>query len=515
MTEEKEGLAKRVSARLRAGSLVTIVQESDENLALPNIIPAANQYPPVRVVYPTDEDRDELIFGHAKNGQGTLILVDFLAVCGDNPLTTRAIRNVALQTRPDGDKPSRFILLEQPTVKIPPGLSGDVEVISSRLPDIEDLESELTSFLSTTPSIKLEGNGEVKYQIASSVSGLSRHEASRLFARSWVERKALDPVWLRAEKAKRVTQRLGGALTFESTEVPDVGGLDVLKAWLKSRQTAFGSSKARERNIPEPKGLLLLGVPGSGKSLTARSIAKEWGLPLLRLDAGRLFGSLVGQSENQTRQAIEAAEACSPCVLWIDEIEKAFGGGGGLDGGTSLRVFGAILTWLQDKKTPVFVVATANKASTVPPELLRKGRFDEVFFVGLPSVKERAEIFKIHLAKRKRTLTKDEIEVLANQSERFSGAEIEQAVIDGMFTAYNEADRDITREDISVCINNTNPLAKTRAEEIRADEQWASTRARAASSEQKFSKQATQTTQPSSNPPDDLPVVPIRRQGIS
>jgi len=221
------------------------------------------------------------------------------------------------------------------------------------------------------------------------------------------------------------------------------------------------------------------------------------------LDAGRLFGSLVGQSESQTRQAIEAAEACSPCVLWIDEIEKGLSSNsGGLDGGTSSRVFGAILTWLQEKTKPVFVVATANRIAQLPPELLRKGRFDEIFYVGLPTELERKDIFKIHLARRKRTLPEEDIEVLAKNSDRFSGAEIEQGIIDAMFTAYSQAGREITREDILTCIRQTTPLAKTMSEEIRAIESWAATRARPASSQQKLS------SIPASGAFDNLPDLP-------
>lgn len=485
MEKEEPSLAKRVSSRLRAGALVVIVQEPDELVAVAEVKAACDQWSPVQIVSVTDPECADKLEKHSA-GRGTLILLDFLSVYGENNISVRMIRQVSLQSRPEGDTYSRLVLIEQPFVKIPLGLSGDCELVPSKLPSVKELTQELEGFVKAR-SIKLEGNGEVKYSIASAVTGLARHEASMLFARSWVEEKKLDPEWLRLEKARKVTQRLQGALTFEKVDASDVGGLDMLKTWLSSRKTAFSSNKAREWGLPEPKGLLLLGVPGGGKSLTARCIAREWGLPLLRLDAGRLFGSLVGQSESQTRQAIEAAEACSPCVLWIDEIEKGLSGTGGLDGGTSSRVFGAILTWLQEKTSPVFVIATANRIKALPPELLRKGRFDEIFYVGLPDALARREIIEIHVRRRKRTLTQEDVNILAEATEGFSGAELEQAVVDALFTAWSENAREITRSDVLNAVKATTPLSKTMREEINEIEAWASTRARQASSRGKYS----------------------------
>jgi len=473
-------LAQTVSDRLRAGALVLVVQEADELLALASVEAGAGACQPIVVISGADPDAASKL-ENLPSGVGTLVLLDYLAIYGDNPLTVRMVREVALQQRDEGQRFSRLVLIEQPATKIPAGLIGDAEVIQAALPSVAELTDELDAFIETQ-GITIEGNGENRYALASAVAGLPRNEAARLYARATIENPdGLAPAWLRAEKAKRVAARLGGALTFEATgDTPDVGGLENLRDWLAQRGRAFGSAKARAFGLPEPKGLLLLGVPGSGKSLVAKTIARQWGLPLLKLDAGRLFGSLVGQSEQQTRQATEAAEACAPCVLWVDEIEKGLAGasGGGGDGGTTQRVFGALLTWLQEKKAPVFVVATANKIEALPPELLRKGRFDEIFFVGLPNVDERRAIAKIHLERRGREGINHK--VVAEATEGFSGAEIEQAVVEGLFTAY-AAGRDLELADVVGAARATSPLSRTMGEDIKRLESWADGRARAAS----------------------------------
>jgi len=471
-----------VSNRLRASALVVVVKEADEVLARQACEMAAGGNKPIRTISAADPDAMTELENHP-DGKGTLILLDFLTIYGENPLSIRLVREVALQDHPDERKYARLILIEQPAATIPPALASDVCVVTAPLPSIEELEEELDAFVEQQ-GIKLEGNGETRYAIASAVAGLARHEASRLFARSVIENKGLDATWLRSEKALKVADKLGGALTFESTEgVTGVGGLGNLKDWLADRRAAFGSAAARAFGLPEPKGILFLGVPGCGKSLTAKATAATWGLPLLRFDVGSVFGSLVGQSEAQTRAAIEAAEACAPCVLWIDEIEKGLAGGGGggsTDGGTTQRVFGTLLTWLQDKTAPVFVVATANRIKGLPPELLRKGRFDEIFFVGLPTAMERREIARIHLERRDRD--PKHAPAIAEATAGFSGAEIEQAIIEGLFSAFG-AGRDLTLKDVTNAAKNTNPLSKTMGEEIKVLETWAQGRARPASSD--------------------------------
>jgi SpoVK/Ycf46/Vps4 family AAA+-type ATPase len=263
----------------------------------------------------------------------------------------------------------------------------------------------------------------------------------------------------------------------------NVGGLSHLKDWLQSRSGAF-SERAREFGLPEPKGLLLLGVQGCGKSLTAKAIASLWRLPLLRLDVGAVMNAFVGSSEENMRKAIRISESLAPAILWLDEIEKGFSGTGGPgpdgDSGTTARVFATFLTWLQEKTKPVFVIATANSIDKLPPEMLRKGRFDEIFFVDLPSEAEREEIFRIHLRRRSREPMGYDVKSLAKLSEGMSGAEIEAVVIEGLWRAFPEG-RELLLEDLEYAVRSTVPLSRTMAESIDALRAWARSRARPAS----------------------------------
>jgi hypothetical protein len=474
-------LHKEINARLRAGALVMLVEEADELLALESAKIAAKNFLPVVALSAADPDAINKL-ENQKTAEGTLIISDFLRVFGGNPVAVRLVREIALQQRADGKAFSRLILIEVPGVEVPASLKSDIEYITPPMPDVTELKQELSDF-AETHDVKIEGNGEGKHEIACAVAGLPRHEAAKLFSRCFIEKKGLDAAWLRKEKAARVSERLGGALTFVETDVPDVGGLEGLRSWLDARRDAFGSETAKKFGLPEPKGVLLLGIPGTGKSLTAKVVAKKWGVPLLRFDVGKVFGSLVGQSESQMRSALESAEACSPCVLWLDEIEKGLSSKGGLDGGTSQRVFGSMLTWLQDKTKPVFVVATANKISDLPPELLRKGRFDEIFFVDLPTLEERAEIARIHLKRHERDPKGFSVEKIAAATEGFSGAEIEQAVIDGLFTAFARK-QELTLNDILDAARGTTPLSKTMAEDVRALRAWSVGRAKPAAKPQ-------------------------------
>lgn len=283
-------------------------------------------------------------------------------------------------------------------------------------------------------------------------------------------------------------------MEFVETELKkeDIGGLENLKKWLDKRNNSW-SEEAREYKVPSPKGVLITGVPGCGKSLTAKAMSTMWKLPLLKMDFGKIFSGIVGSSEENMRRALSTAEAVSPSILWVDEIEKGLsntGGSGSGDSGTSVRVFGTFLTWMQEKKSPVFVVATANNIANLPPELLRKGRFDEIFFVDLPTKRERIDIFKLHLNKRvgcneylgrEIEITEDFLSQLSEATEGFVGAEIEQAVVDALYEAFFEK-RPLRKEDIFMAVKNTVPLSVTQAEHINSLRQWASVRAVAATS---------------------------------
>lgn len=472
-------LNKEIGNRLRAGALVVLVEESDELLAVESAKIAAKAFEPITTASASDQDVMDKIAAH-KSGDGTLIVSDFLRSYGNNPVAARLVREVALQQREKGKPFSRLILVEVPGLDVPASLRSDIEYLIPKIPTINELKSELADFVKQHDA-KVSGGKEGEHAVASAVAGLPRHEAARLFARCWVENKNLDPVWLRTEKAARVSERLSGALTFVNTDVPPVGGMDGLKNYLGARRKAFGTEDAKKFGLPEPKGILLLGIPGTGKSLTPKTLGRDWGLPLIRFDIGKLFGSLVGQSESQTRQAIEAVEACAPCICWIDELEKGLSSGGN-DGGTSQRVLGTILTWLQDKTAPVYVVATANSVANLPPELLRKGRFDEIFFVDLPTHDERLEIARIHVERHGRKITVLKPSEIATATAGFSGSEIEQVIIDGMFTAYDQ-DRDVTLADILQSVKGTVPLSKTMEGQVTHLREWAKGRAKPAARE--------------------------------
>jgi SpoVK/Ycf46/Vps4 family AAA+-type ATPase len=337
--------------------------------------------------------------------------------------------------------------------------------------------------------INLDESG--REQLVKASLGLTRNEAENAFARAIVRDGVLDAsdVSVILEEKSQIVRK-SGILEFihNSGSIEDIGGLENLKKWLTKRNDSW-LDVASDWGLPFPKGVLITGVPGCGKSLTAKCSASLWGLPLLRLDVGRVFAGLVGSSEANMRQALKMAEAVAPSILWMDEIEKGFGDSGSSgDSGTSSRVFGSFLTWMQEKEKPVFVIATANNIDKLPPEFLRKGRFDEIFFVDLPTDSERQIIWTLHLKKRlnKENIAGSEIDVdeqlisdLSAMSEGFSGAEIEQAVIASLFDTFSER-RPVKREDIEKSIRNTVPLSITQAEKIRSIRGWASTRAVAA-----------------------------------
>lgn len=379
----------------------------------------------------------------------------------------------------------KSVLLVSPFYEVPEELRKDVNLAVFQLPDREQMEPLLDRL---AEEIRLEGSAvdlsrDDRAAVIRAASGLTLGEAERAIRVAALRHGGLVPGIERAvvqEKAQVI--RKSGILEYYHTSesFSDIGGLERLLAWFKARAPVFAST-ARYAGLPAPKGVLLVGVPGCGKSLSARALAGAWGAPLLRLDVGRLFGSIVGATEANLRRAIQTAEAVSPCILWIDEVEKGFAGVQSQSGGgVAARVFGYFLSWLQDKRSPVFVVATANEIRGIPPEFLRKGRFDEIFFVGLPDKKQREEIFKIHLARRRRHSEKFGVRALAELSETFSGAEIEQAVISGMFRAF-DADREVMTEDVAAAIKETFPLARSRPREIAEITNWAATNAKLAS----------------------------------
>jgi SpoVK/Ycf46/Vps4 family AAA+-type ATPase len=398
----------------------------------------------------------------------------------DAPPTTRWLRDaIALFKGTD-----KTIILMSPFQNVPIELEKDVVVLDFALPDMGELNQVLSIELDKTKGKKI--TTEVREKLLKAALGLTKDEAEKVYRKARVQAGCLteNEVDIVLTEKKQLIRRNGILEYIEEDEtIAAVGGLEELKKWLTQRADAF-TERAREYGLPQPKGMLILGVPGCGKSLIAKTTSRLWGLPLLRLDMGRVYdGSMVGRSEANLRNALKTAESISPVILFIDELDKAFAGGAGSadsDGGTSSRIFGSFLTWMQEKNSPVFVMATANRVDKLPGEFLRKGRFDEIFFVDLPTPKEREDIFTIHLGKRRSEITRFDLEQLAKVSDGFSGAEIEQAIIAAMYDAFAQ-DREFTQLDIIAAIKATLPLSRTMTEQVSALRDWARQRARTAS----------------------------------
>lgn len=376
------------------------------------------------------------------------------------------------------------IIILSPFLVLPRELNKEMTVLDIPLPnsdEFQDLINEIKS--STSSAVQL--NKSESLSLSRAAHGLTLSEAENVFSKAIVCQKKLSPEGLSfILNEKQQIVRKSGILEFYPTghNINELGGFSNLKKWLQERGRALFSSKAKQFGLPSPKGLLLLGPPGTGKSLTAKIISNYWKLPLLKLDFGKIFSGLVGSSEDNMRHALKTAEGLSPTVLWVDEIEKGLAGGksSSSDGGTAARVFGSLLTWMQEKKTTVFVVATANDISKLPPELLRKGRFDEIFFLDLPSEEERKEIFSIHIKRVGRNPASYNLDELAKASTEFTGAEIQQTIIDALFRSFNMKS-DLKHEHIKESISKCIPLSKTYNKELSELREWAQLRARKAS----------------------------------
>ena len=354
-----------------------------------------------------------------------------------------------------------------------------VTIINLPLPDQSEL-IKLIKKISINTNSNLSEND--LNELASASSGLSETRVKQVAAKALTQRGKVSKEDIKdiLEEKKQVIARSEILEFFESdSNQNDIGGLKVLKVWLEQRYQAF-TKDARDYGLPIPKGVLLVGPQGTGKSLTAKSISKTWSMPLLRLDVGRLFSSLVGSSEARTRETISRAEAMSPCILWIDEIDKGFGGDARSDGGTSQRVLASLLTWMAEKDSAVFVIATANAIDKLPAELLRKGRFDEIFFLDLPNAEERLSILDLHLRK-KRPNYNFPLSTIIDRTNGYSGAELEQAVIEAMHFSFSEK-RELMEKDLIKAVSELIPLSRTAKEQIDLLKEWASTgRARPAS----------------------------------
>jgi len=373
--------------------------------------------------------------------------------------------------------------------RLPAELEKYITVLQIPLPKRNEL-GEVLDIVAKQSKVELKTN--LRNRLIDAALGMTSMEADLAYCLASVKDgfDEKSPFTVSSEKEQII--RKSGILDYfpKNESLKDVGGMDNLKEWLNKRQLAY-DKEARDWGLKEPKGLLLLGVPGCGKSLIAKSIASSWNMPLLRLDVGKVFQGIVGSSEDNIRKAIATAEAVAPCVLWIDEIEKGLSGvqsSGATDGGVTSRIFSTILTWMQEKTAPVFVVATANNINQLPPELLRKGRFDDFFFVDLPSQKEKENIFSIHLQKNRQNVSSFALDILAQKAEGFNGAEIEECIKEAMFTAYVESQETNIAPKLQMihildAIKNTVPLSKTMEKQITDLRKFAVSRAKNASKE--------------------------------
>jgi len=407
-------------------------------------------------------------------------------------MIVRRLRDIISCLKTGGLRKS--VVFISPELLIPDDMQKEISVFDFPLPTVEEITRKLNEMVQENSQVNTNLNAQEKEKIAKAALGLTQQEAENAFARAMVSDGNFDirDLSVILDEKNQVVKKTG-ILEFIKSDygIDDIGGLENLKRWLQKRNNSWLDS-AKKYNIPSPKGVLITGVPGCGKSLTAKAMSAIWQLPLLKLDMGKIFSGIVGSSEENMRRAIQTAEAVAPSILWVDEIEKGLAGiHSSGDSGTSTRVFGTFLTWMQEKTAPVFVIATANNISGLPPELLRKGRFDEVFFVDLPTHIERKDIFRLHLEKRLKdpeiaqsiAVNDALLEKLADKTEGFVGAEIEQAVIAALYEAFF-AGRGLLEQDLFYVIETTVPLSVTQKEQILALREWANVRAVAATAKE-------------------------------
>ena len=409
-----------------------------------------------------------------KNNPTILLVKDFHRFCEDAGIS-RMLRNLSLQLQ---SLPHTIILCSGQW-NPPTELDEALTILDLPLPQESELRILLSNIANATGSAL---ENDVLEELTHACSGLSESKVRKVAARALAQRGQLgreDLSEVLEEKRQSVARSEVLEYCQSSATPEDIGGLDALKKWLDQRHQAF-SDEARDFGLPLPRGVLLVGPQGTGKSLTAKAIAHSWSMPLLRLDVGRLFAGLVGASEARTRETIQRAEAMSPCVLWIDEIDKGFGGDARSDGGTSQRVLANVLTWMAEKTSPVFLVATANGVERLPAELLRKGRFDEIFMLDLPNKQERTSIINLHIQQRRPNLDIP-LQAVVDRTNGFSGAELEQTVIEGMHFAFAET-RELQESDLILACSQLIPISRTAKEQLDALKDWSSTgRARPAS----------------------------------
>jgi len=479
-------MKKRLENYFRASFPAVAIQTAEEQRVVADVIAAAKATSKEIATWSATEGlrmvskgnrevpdtADPLIAMGQRPENTVLIFRDLGAFPFDrDPILARAFRDLLTWAPTAGS----VVIISGPSFRPHPTVEKMVVVTDYSLPGPDDLRV-IAQGIASSAKVEINGGDEV----IRALSGLSTSEAENALALSVIETGRIDPGVIYREKVQGVKK--SGLLEIIDPDprgLSAIGGLGNLKAYIAKRKKAF-SPEAINYGLDAPKGILLVGVPGTGKSLTAKAVGTVLGVPTLRLDIGNLFQSLVGESESRTRQALELAEALAPCVIWVDEIDKGLAGSSGsgtTDSGVTKRVFGTIISWMQERKNPVYLVATANDVTSLPPEFLRKGRWDEVFAIDLPTEDERKEIFWIHLAKRGKEKCMAAVAKATKATDSFTGSEIEAVIIEAMFNAFDEG-REITEDDLVSVAENTVPLAITAREKIESIREWARTRAR-------------------------------------
>lgn len=431
-------------------------------------------------IYNTREPVQALANMESMTVEAVFILKDFHRHM-DDPVVVRRLRDVGQKFSAN----RRTVILTAPELAVPPELTTLVEYFDLPLPDrdrLHEIIKDTFTRLSKTYTLKLQLDSAGVDAMSANLRGLTEEEAERAISQALVTRYALCQETITdVLDAKKQLLRHSGMLEFvEATDnLAGVGGLENLKHWLAQRRGAWEDS-ARAFGLEPPRGMIILGVQGCGKSLCARAVAGEWKLPLVKFDTSAVYDKYIGETEKRIRKVFQVAEGLAPCVLWIDELEKVFAGSGpdsaSADAGVSSRLLASFLSWMQDRKSPVFVAATCNNVTVLPPELIRKGRFDELFFVDLPNQAERKQIFSIQISKRKRNPAEFDLEKVAAAANGYSGAEIDAAVQGAMYAAFSEK-KEISTQHLLNAIAQTVPLSRTRSEEIASLREWARTRA--------------------------------------
>jgi hypothetical protein len=431
-------------------------------------------------IYNTREPVQALANMEAMTVEAVFILKDFHRHM-DDPIVVRRLRDVGQKFSAN----RRTVVITSPEITVPAELATLVEYFDLPLPDrdrLREIIHETFTRLSTNHTLKLQLDAAGVDAVSANLRGLTEEEAERAVSQALVTRYALCTETITdVLEAKKQLLRHSGMLEFveASNNMASLGGLENLKHWLQQRCGAWEDS-AREFGLEPPRGMIVLGVQGCGKSLCAQALAGEWKLPLVKFDTSAVYDKFIGETEKRIRKVFQVAEGLAPCVLWIDELEKVFAGSGpdsaSADAGVSSRLLASFLSWMQDRKSPVFVAATCNNVTVLPPELIRKGRFDELFFVDLPNQSERKQILAIQLTKRKRNPTEFDLEKVASAAKGYSGAEINAAVQSALYAAYSEK-KPLSTQLLIDALAQTVPLSTTRAEEIAALREWARTRA--------------------------------------